>query len=41
MATFLLYKQVQALEQKHEKEGGYNEKLYQKRRQYRLKTKGY
>jgi len=31
-ATYLLNKQVEALERKHEQEGGYTEKLYQKRK---------
>jgi len=30
-ATYLLDRQVKALEKKHEKEGGYTEKLYQRR----------
>lgn len=34
-ATYLLHKQVQGLEKKHEKEGGFTEKLYQKRKSYR------
>lgn len=32
--TYLLNKQVEALEKKHEKEGGYTEKLYNKRKAY-------
>lgn len=34
-ATFLLNRQVEGLEKKHEREGGYTEKLYQKRTLYR------
>ncbi|MFH1896482.1 MAG: four helix bundle suffix domain-containing protein [bacterium] len=34
-ASFLLLKQVKSLEEKHEKEGGYTEKLYQRRTKYR------
>lgn len=34
-ATYLLNKQVESLEQKHEREGGYTEKLYKKRTEYR------
>ncbi len=34
-ATYLLNRQVEALERKHEREGGYSEKLYQKRVEYR------
>lgn len=33
-ATYLLNKQVEALENKHLKEGGYSEKLYNKRKEY-------
>ncbi len=32
---YLLDKQINALEEKHRTEGGYNERLYQKRKQYR------
>lgn len=34
-ATYLLNKQVEAMERKHSREGGYTEKLYQKRKQFR------
>jgi four helix bundle suffix protein len=34
-ATYLLNRQVEALERKHQTEGGYTEKLYRKRKQYR------
>ena len=34
-ATYLMNKQVEALERKHQTEGGYTEKLYRKRQQYR------
>lgn len=34
-ATYLMNKQVEALEHKHQTEGGYTEKLYQKRKKYR------
>jgi len=34
-ATFLLNRQVEALEEKHRKEGGYTEKLYRERKEYR------
>ena len=34
-ATYLLNKQVEALERKHQTEGGYTEKLYRKRQEYR------
>jgi len=34
-ATFLLNKQVESLEEKHRKEGGYTEKLYRERKEYR------
>lgn len=33
--TYLLHRQVESLERKHEKEGGYTEKLYSKRIAYR------
>lgn len=33
--TYLLYKQVKSLEEKHKKEGGYTEKLYKQRKIYR------
>lgn len=33
--TYLLNRQVESLEHKHEKEGGYTEKLYKRRRQFR------
>lgn len=36
-ATFLLNKQVEALERKHEKEGGYTENLYKKRQAYKIR----
>ena len=36
-ATYLLYRQVLALEEKHKKEGGYSEKLYAKRIAHRKK----
>lgn len=34
-ATYLLHKQVQGLEKKHESEGGFTEKLYKKRKEFR------
>ncbi|MCD6149504.1 four helix bundle suffix domain-containing protein [bacterium] len=34
-ATYLLHKQIKALEKKHEQEGGFTEKLYRKRVEYR------
>lgn len=34
-ATYLLHKQIEALKQKHEKEGGFTEQLYNKRKKYR------
>lgn len=34
-ATYLLNKQVKSLEKKHQTEGGYSEKLYQRRIKYR------
>ena len=34
-ATYLLNKQVESLERKHQTEGGYTEKLYRRRQQYR------
>ena len=34
-ATYLMNKQVEALERKHQTEGGYTEKLYRKRKEYR------
>ena len=34
-ATYLLHRQVLGLERKHEKEGGYTEKLYRKRKTVR------
>lgn len=34
-ASYLLHKQVQGLEKKHQTEGGFTEKLYQKRKAYR------
>lgn len=37
-ATFLLDRQVEALKQKHEKEGGLTEELYRKRIAYRTKN---
>jgi restriction system protein len=35
IATYLLNRQVEGLERKHQREGGYSEKLYQKRVEYR------
>jgi len=37
-STFLLNRQIEALERKHEREGGFTEKLYQKRVEYRKKN---
>ena len=34
-ATYLMNKQVESLEKKHQTEGGYTEKLFRKRKQYR------
>ena len=34
-ATYLLHKQIIALEEKHIREGGFTEKLYNKRKEYR------
>ncbi len=34
-ATYLLNKQVEALERKHQTEGGYTERLYRRRKEYR------
>jgi four helix bundle suffix protein len=34
-ATYLLHKQIKALEKKHEQEGGFTEKLYRRRVEYR------
>ncbi len=34
-ATFLLHRQIKALERKHQQEGGYTENLYKKRVKYR------
>ncbi len=36
-ATYLLHKQVQGLEKKHQTEGGFTEKLYQKRKEFRAR----
>lgn len=36
-ATYLLSRQVKSLEEKHQKEGGYTEKLYRKRIEFRKK----
>ena len=33
-ATYLLNRQVESLERKHQTEGGYTEKLYQRRKSY-------
>ena len=33
-ATYLLNKQIEALEEKHLREGGYSEKLYNRRKEY-------
>jgi four helix bundle suffix protein len=35
-ASFLLDRQIKALEEKFVREGGYTEKLFQKRLQYRM-----
>lgn len=37
--SYLLYKQVRALEIKHQKEGGYSEKLYRRRIDFRSKNR--
>jgi len=34
-ATYLMNRQVESLERKHQTEGGYTEKLYRKRKEYR------
>jgi len=34
-ATYLLYRQIEALKRKHEQEGGLTEELYRKRRDFR------
>lgn len=39
IATYLLNKQVDALERKHITEGGYTEKLYEQRQNYRKSLK--
>lgn len=36
--SYLLYKQINAMEQKHQTEGGYSEKLYQRRTNFRSKN---
>ena len=37
-STFLLNRQIEALERKHEREGGFTEKLYRKRVEFRQKN---
>lgn len=38
MATYLLHRQIEALKEKHMKEGGLTEELYKKRTEYRAQA---